>query len=139
MRTVKVAPDQLGTAIAGAVMTLLATADRHGLAIAGPPFARYLSRGAQLEVEVGFPIRKATTKQLGKEVRLIELPAGPAATLEFRGRHDDLPRAHAEIDAWLAANKRKPSSARWDVFVTNPIETPDPTKQETRIVVPLSR
>ena len=139
VRTVKVAPDQLGTAIAGAVMALIGTADRHVLAIAGPPFARYFARGAQVEVEVGVPIRKAPTKPLGSNVRAIELPAGPAATLVYRGRHDDLPRAHAELDRWLASHERTPNGARWEVYMTSPIETLDPAKQETRIVVPLSR
>jgi len=139
VRTVKAPPEQLGTAMAAAIMTLVGTADRYTLAIAGPPFARYVSRGEQYEVEVGLPIRKAPAKRkLGNDARVIELPAGAAATLLFRGPREDLPRAHAELDAWLAAHERSAAGPRWEVYLTNPIETPDPAAQQTRLVAPLA-
>ena len=139
VRTVKAAPDALGSSIAGAVLSLIAAADQHALAIVGPPFARHVAGGKQIELEVGVPVRKAPAKQrLGKDIRAGELPAGPAATLLFRGRHDDLPRAHAVIDAWLASHDRKAAAPRWEVYVTNPVQTPDPASQQTRIVVPLA-
>jgi AraC family transcriptional regulator len=139
VRTVKAAPDALGSAIAGAVLSLIATADQHSLAIVGPPFARYVARGKRVQVEVGVPVRKAAAgKQLGKDIRAGELPAGPAATLMFRGRHDDLARGHALLDAWLVNHDWKAAAPRWEVYVTNPVQTPDPTSQQTRIVVPLA-
>ena len=95
----------------------------------GPPFARYLSRGATFVVEVGVPVRKGKTA----------LPAGPAAVVEFRGPHAKLATAHAELDAWLAANKRTAAGPRWEVYVTNPITTPDPDAQTTRVYVPLAK
>jgi AraC family transcriptional regulator len=137
-KTVKAAPDAVSAQIGNAVMALMTTADRHTLAIAGPPFARWLSRGATIEVEVGLPVRKAPSKQLAGGTRAIELPAGPAATLLFRGRHQDLSNAHAALDTWLAQSKRKPASTRWEVYVTNPVTTPDPAAQQTRIVAPLT-
>lgn len=137
-RTIRATPDALATAIGGAVLSLIATADQHTLAVVGPPFARYLSRGAQLEVEVGLPVRSASKKAPSKGVRAIELPAGSAATLVFRGRHEDLWRAHAMLDAWLAQNKRKAAGARWEVYVTNPLTTRDPALHETRIIAPLA-
>lgn len=137
-RTVRAKPDALGMQITGAVLSLVATADRHQLAIVGPPFARYLSRGATLEVEVGVPIRKPPGKPLGKDLRAIELPAGRAAVVVFRGPHDQLPRAHAALDAWLAAHRERPSGPRWESYLTNPIETPDPAAQQTRVVAPLA-
>lgn len=137
-RTVRAKPDALGVRIAGAVLSLVAAADRHQLVIVGPPFARYLSRGATLEVEVGVPVRKRPAKPLGKDLRAIELPAGPAAVVMFRGPHDQLPRAHAALDAWLAAHRERPSGPRWESYLTNPIETPDPAAQQTRVIAPLA-
>jgi effector-binding domain-containing protein len=137
-KTITAAPDALSVQIGGAVLALVATADRHGLVISGPPFSRTVSRGARVEVEVGLPVRKAPAKKLDKGVRGVELPAGPAATLLFRGRHQDLPTAHAALDTWLARNEREAASPRWEVYVTNPVTTPDPAAQQTRIVAPLA-
>jgi AraC family transcriptional regulator len=135
-KTVKATPDAVSAQIGNAVMALMTTADRHTLAIVGPPFARWLSRGPTVEVEVGLPVRKAPSKQ-PKDASVIELPAGSAATLLFRGRHQDLANAHAALDAWLVRNKRK-ATTRWEVYVTNPVTTPDPAAQQTRIVAPLT-
>ncbi|MBA3500440.1 MAG: AraC family transcriptional regulator, partial [Deltaproteobacteria bacterium] len=50
-----------------------------------------------------------------------------------------LAAAHAELDAWLAANKRAAVGPRWEVYVTNPITTPDPDAQTTRVYAPLAK
>ena len=121
-KTIKAKPARLAAALQRAILGLVATAD----AVTGPPFARYLSRGATYVVEVGVPVRSGNAT----------LPAGPAAVLEVRGPHDRLGAAHAELDAWLVANKRT-AGTRWEVYVTNPITTPDPAAQVTRIYAPL--
>ena len=90
-------------------------------------------------VEAALPVIKRPTGKLGAGVRAGALPAGPAATLVHRGRHAELDRAHATLDAWLVANKRRAAGPRWEVFMTNPLTTPDPDAQETRVVVPLQR
>jgi effector-binding domain-containing protein len=124
-KTIRVKPDALAAAMQQAILGLVASVE----GISGPPFARYRSRGATYVVEVGVPVQK------GRPV----LPAGPAAVLEFRGPHAKLATAHAELDAWLVANKRAAAGARWEVYVTNPITTPDPAAQTTRIYAPLAR
>jgi effector-binding domain-containing protein len=40
------------------------------------------------------------------EVQCIETPAGEAAVLEHRGPYGGLPKAHAALHAWCAANGR---------------------------------
>lgn len=139
-RTVQANSDSLRTAIGGAVLELMTIADQHALGVTGPPFAmRWQTRAGSISVAIGLTIRSdASRVALPKSIRAGRLPAGRAAVLVWRGRHDTLPKAHAELDAWLAANKHKPAGPRWEVFVTNPIQTPDPDAQETRIVAPLS-
>lgn len=138
-KTVEATVDTLPSQIGGAIVTLLATAERHALEVSGPPFARRQARAGRFEVEVGLPVRRVPSAKLPKGVRAIALPAGPAATLLVRGRREDLPRAHARLDAWLASTQRKPVGSRWEIYETSPFTTPDPAKQETRIVVPLAR
>jgi AraC family transcriptional regulator len=124
-KTIKAKPAQLAAAMQKAILGLVAEAD----VVTGPPFARYLSRGATFVVEVGVPVRKGRAA----------LPAGPAAVVEFRGPHAKLAAAHAELDVWLAANKRTAAGARWEVYVTNPITTPDANAQTTRVYAPLAK
>jgi effector-binding domain-containing protein len=135
VRTVKTKPASLAVEITKAVVSLVASDE---FVITGPPFARYQTRTAKLVVvEIGVPVRK-TPAALGKGMRAIDLPAGPAAELVVTGRHEDLPKAHAELDAWLAAEMREPAGPRWEVYLTNPLTTPDPAAQQTKIVVPLA-
>ena len=136
VRTVKAKPASLAVEITKAVVSMIASDE---FVITGPPFARYQTRTAKLVVvEIGVPVRK-TPKALSKGLRAIELPAGPAAELIVTGRHEDLPKANAELDAWLVQEKRLESAPRWEVYETNPLTTPDPTAQRTRIIAPLAR
>jgi AraC family transcriptional regulator len=124
-KTIRAKPAQLAAEMQKAVLGLIASAE----SVTGPPFAVYLTRGDVFVVLVGVPVPK------GKPA----LPAGPAAVVEFRGPHAKLADAHAELDAWLAANKRTAAGARWEVYVTNPITTPDPNAQTTRVYAPLAK
>jgi hypothetical protein len=123
-KTIKVKPAQLGAEMQKAILGLVATTE----GITGAPFAKYLSRGEVYVVEVGLPTKTGKAS----------LPAGPAAVVEFRGPHAKLATAHAELDAWLAASKRT-QTARWEVYVTNPITTPDPAAQVTRVYAALAK
>jgi hypothetical protein len=135
VRTVKTKPASLAAEITKAVVSLIASDE---FVITGPPFARYEKRTAKvIVVEIGVTVRK-TPKALSNGLRAIELPAGPAAELTVTGRHEDLPKAHAELDAWLVTQKREPAGRRWEVYLTNPVTTPDPAAQQTRIIVPLA-
>lgn len=139
-RTVQAKPGELSGAIAGAVIALMTIAEQNALGVSGPPFAKRWQRGAgSMSVDIGVTIRKdASAIALPPDTRAGRLPAGRAAVLIWKGRHDTLPKAHRELDAWLAANNHKAGGPRWEVFVTNPIQTPDPDAQETRIVAPLA-
>lgn len=133
--TVTTKPAQLSAEITSAVVSLISAAD--STVITGPPFARYQVRDQdRVVVEIGLPVRKPPTVK--KPIRIIELPAGPAAELVFTGRHEDLTKAHAELTAWLTRENRS-VTMRWEVYVTNPITTPNPAAQQTRIVAPLRK
>ncbi len=139
-RSVRAKPEEFATAVAAAVMSLMVSAGEGSLEISGPPFARYTRREKTvIEADLGLPVRKAATaRTLPEGIRAGALPATRAAVLVFRGRHEHLSRGHAALDAWLAAGKHKPAGARWEVYLTNPFETPDLDAQQTRIVAPLA-
>jgi effector-binding domain-containing protein len=127
-RTVKAPPPKLEAELQRAFLAILALTTKHGIDPAGPPLARYTSRGEVYVVEAALPVRKAPDRIKGLSTGT--LPAGPAATLEHRGPLVELPRSHAALDAWLAANKRHAAGPRWELFL-------DPAAPIVKIVVPL--
>jgi effector-binding domain-containing protein len=133
-RTIEAKPGELAAAMALAVAGVLAAAEKNGLDIAGPPFARYLARGETFVVEVGLPITHAARGKLRGNIEAATLPAGPAATLVHDGPHETLPRAHAELDRWLSDHHRTAAGPRWEIYLTPPLATPP----QTRVIAPLA-
>lgn len=142
-RVVRAKPEALSAAIAAAIAGLVFDAPAYGLRIDGPPYARYRSRGDTRDptfvVEVGVPLARPAARELARGVAAGTLPGGSAAVMVHRGRHDQLPRAHARLDAWLARSGHRAAGPRWEELETDPFTTPDPAAQRTRIVAPLAR
>jgi effector-binding domain-containing protein len=142
VKTVRARPAALADTLRDTILSLVLTAQQRGVAVVGPPFARYQSRGTAAEpvmvVDVGLPVASRPTGTLGPDVRVAELPAGAAAVVVHHGRHAELGRAHATLDRWLTAHHRQAAGPRWESYLTNPITTPDPDAQQTRVVVPLA-
>jgi AraC family transcriptional regulator len=139
-RTIRARPAELADALGGAIFGLVASAQLIGADPAGPPFARYQARGTAADptmvVEAGLPVVRSPDK-VPDGTTVIELPAGPAAAIVHVGRHEDLGQAHAALDAWMAAHHRRAAGPRWEVFLTNPMTTPDPAQQRTKVFAPL--
>jgi AraC family transcriptional regulator len=149
VKTVRAAPAELETALTAAYLELIALVPERGLVVAGPPFARYPAgypRDARpVTVEAGLPLRltaaarrRLADKPLASGIAIVDLPAGASAVVEHRGRREELAQVHAALDAWLTDHART-GGLRWEVYTTNPITTPDPAAQRTRVVVPLAR
>lgn len=128
-KTVKAPPAKLEAELQRAFLAILAITAKHGVDPAGPPIARYTSRGEVYVVEAALPVRKAPSGIKGLTTGT--LPAGPAATLEHRGKLTELPRTHAALDAWLIANKRTAAGPRWELFL-------DPATPIVKVFVPLA-
>jgi effector-binding domain-containing protein len=67
----------------------------------------------------------------------MELPAGPAIATVHVGPYQDLLRAHQALAAWAGARGREASGPAWEVFLTNPLQEPDPQKWRTKVFLPL--
>ncbi|HEY4178270.1 MAG TPA: GyrI-like domain-containing protein [Kofleriaceae bacterium] len=50
------------------------------------------------------------------EVQPAEAPAGEIAMLVSRGSYDNIPRAHAELDAWFATSGRERAGVSWEIY-----------------------
>jgi effector-binding domain-containing protein len=64
------------------------------------------------------------------EVRCVETPAGEAAVVEHHGAYDGLPKAHAALHAWCAANRRTIGAYSLEVYGD---WSDDPNKLDTTI------
>jgi 4,4'-diaponeurosporenoate glycosyltransferase len=138
VRRVRAKPAELEAKVRTAVMAMMAEAGLSAVEIAGPPFVRYHARGELWDVEVGLPVVKAPAAKPGATTQPGTLPAGEAAVLLHVGPYPQLPAQHEALARWAAAHQRRPSGPSWEVFLTNPITTPDAAKARTRVVLPLA-
>lgn len=124
--------DFLGHAFATAARTIAA----QGVTPTGRPFARYLHIGSDVEVEAGFPIDGAITPSDG--VVASSLSGGPAAVATFVGSYDRVASAYRELHDWVEARQGHLVGDPWEVYLTDPATSPDPTHWRTEIVLPFA-
>lgn len=106
---------QIGPSMGERLEALGAFVQREGLAVVGPPFARYHSFGeAETDLEVGVPVRAPIS---GKgAVAAGALPGGPAIATWHFGAHDRLGEAYARIHGWLAEHGQAADGPAWEIY-----------------------
>lgn len=109
--------------------------ERQGVPAAGPPFARWHHFAAdRVDLEAGFPVA-APVAGAGRIVAGA-LPGGRAAVTVHRGPYDTLTEAYHAIEAWAAREGQAAGAAPWEIYLTDPGATPDPTTWRTEVVWP---
>lgn len=112
-------------------------AQKAGIAIAGRPFARYLSSGPGLiTVEVGMPVAVAAAG--AGDVEAVTLPAGPAALAVHAGPYDQLSETYVAIERWFEANGCRRNGAPWESYITDPADLPNPADWRTEMYWPMA-
>ena len=130
--------DEIAQAIGEGLGAAFALAQRKGCAIAGPPFARYPSMGADaLTIEIGCPVAAATDGE--GQVEAGTLQGGPAAVALHAGPYTELPEAFAAIGQWMTDNGHAPGGPPWESYLTDPEKTPNPADWRTAVYWPLAR
>ena len=129
---------EIAATIADVLPRVFMYAQRHGLALTGQPFTRYVEAGPGLvTIEPGMHVAKTGNAPGGGEVVLDTLPGGEAATTVHMGPYENLPDAYAAIERWMKANGATSAGAPWEVYVTDPADYPDPKDWKTEIFWPL--
>lgn len=109
-----------------------------GLAIAGRPFARYLTMGpGLLTVEVGMPLASPAPGAEGLEA--IVLPGGPAAVAVHAGPYDQLGETYAALERWIETNGLTIAGPPWESYVTDPADHPNQDEWRTEVYWPLEK
>jgi AraC family transcriptional regulator len=125
----QIQPSGIAQALAEMFQQVFEDAQRNGVALAGPPFARYLEMGRGLwTIEAGMPVAGPSADTL---------PGGLAAMTTHAGPYDQLPEAHAAIQQWIAAEGLAAAGAPWESYVTDPADYPDPKDWKTEVYFPL--
>lgn len=120
-------------------------AEKHGIALTGHPFTRYVEMGVgMVTIEPGMRIAAPADPALigardePSEVLLEALPSGPAATVMHAGAYESLADAYAAIEEWMAAQGKHSAGPPWESYITDPADFPDPKDWKTEVLWPLA-
>jgi effector-binding domain-containing protein len=128
--------DGLPKAIGEAIGEIEARMAEAGVAVDGPPFARYLSFDPQrIEAEIGCPVRRPAP-HVGR-VYPGRLPGGRTASILHIGPYETIAQTYERLQAWMADKGVAPSGPMWEVYWSDPQAEPDPATWRTEVLVPL--
>ncbi|MBL7254214.1 helix-turn-helix domain-containing protein [Paractinoplanes lichenicola] len=134
----RITRDEIAAALSASLPKVFEYAQREGLAIAGPPFARYPEVGmGSLVIEGGITIAGPPPAAPGEGIEAIVIPAGQAVVAIHRGPYDGLPESYQEIEKWMRDKGLTAAGAPWETYLTDPGERPDPATWETEIAQPV--
>ncbi|GIF19997.1 AraC family transcriptional regulator [Actinoplanes tereljensis] len=134
----RVTRDEIAAALGECLPAVFDYAQRNGLAIAGPPFARYPEVGmGSLVIEGGITIAEPPSTPLDDGIEALVIPAGRAAVTIHRGPYDGLPESYQQVEKWMRDQGLSAAGAPWETYLTDPGDHPDPATWETEIVQPV--
>ncbi len=133
--------DGLQKAMAECLPAVFMHCQSNNIAMAGPPFTRYLAmtRGS-VTIAAGMPIT-APSEDAGEGDGLIsacDLPGGDIAVTVHVGPYQTLGETHAALEAWVKAQGRQPAGPPWETYITDPGEVPNPADWRTEVCLPLA-
>ena len=140
IRSFRVNRTEISKAIGEGLESVFGYAQRHGLALTGRPFARYPDVGpGQLTIEPGMYVsgdhEPRDPDDTGVAIEI--LPGGLLASTVHAGPYETLPEAYAALEAWMAAEGLTKNGAPWEIYVTDPMATPDQAAWRTEVCWPV--
>jgi AraC family transcriptional regulator len=132
----QVARQDLAAALGECFGAVGAYCQKAGIALAGPPLARYPSSGSSLlTVEAGMPIAAPAPGEGDIEAGFLQ--GGAAAFAVHMGPYNRLHETFEAIEQWMAKNDVRPGGAPWESYVTDPADYPDSADWRTEVYWPL--
>jgi AraC family transcriptional regulator len=134
----RITREDIATALSECLPAVFTYALGNGLALAGPPFARYPELGmAHLVLEAGITVAALPSTEPGGGIETLTLPARRAAVAIHRGPYDRLPETYRAIEEWLDREGLTSDGAPMETYLTDPGEHPDPATWETEVAQPI--
>lgn len=99
----------------------------NGIEMAGPPLTvNKVWEEGRFEFDAGIPIAAAPEEiSEESEVKVGQTYAGKVAKVVHVGSYEGLEATYGKLEAWLAANGWESAGAPWDVWVSDPGNTPE--------------
>ena len=136
----RVTAQTIGDDVGAAFGVLMGAVGQSGAGFAGPPFLVMTevvdADGGAGAIEVGIPVATPFTGCDG--VTGEERPAHLVAATVHRGRYDEEGPAYAAVEQWVQAHGHTSTGAPREVYLTSPMDTPDPADYLTEVQFPIS-
>jgi effector-binding domain-containing protein len=127
-------PAEIGDLVGRLIGEAAAALGPTGAQITGGPYARSIWQPGT-SVEVGFYV--AADVQGEGRATGDALPAGRFAVTIHTGPYDQLGPAYNAVRDWIAKEGLAIAGVPWEVYLSDPTETPDPSDWRTEVVFPV--
>lgn len=132
--------EEIPTALGECLPQVFGYAMQEGLAITGPPMARYPEMGmASLVIECGVTVAEPPESEPAGDIEVRTIPAGSAVVTIHHGSYDTLHSTYAAIEEWIGDNGYAAAGPPHEVYLTDPGEHPDPATWQTEITQPVAK
>lgn len=137
----RVKRSEIAPTIAKSLHAIFLYSQKNGIALGGPPFARYPESSIGfVTIEPGTRIAtESPNSERDNSIIHDILPGGPVVVTTHSGPYEGLPEAHAAMETWIQAEGLTPAGAPWESYVTDPGDYPDPKDWKTELFWPVAR
>lgn len=134
----KVAPEEMQEAFAGAMEELMQTLARQGVSPAGPVVARYFEvTPERFDFELGVPVEEEVEPE--GRVRASSIPEAKVARTVHRGDYDGLSGAWEALGAWMEDRDLPHEMGGWETYLAGPDASDDPSEWRTELCWPIGK
>ena len=133
----KIKPTDIAGELAQMLPRVFGYAQEIAAPMTGPPFTRYVQMGpGTWTIEAGLPV--ATECPGRDDIVPGKLGGQRVATTIHMGPYDRLSETYAELERWMEGKGLQAAGAPWEVYLTDPAETPDVEQWKTAVFWPVA-
>ena len=124
--------DEISSVLGELLPQVYEYAIQSGAEFAGAPYCGYREwTPGGGTVEAGLPVAERVDGS--EEIESSVIPAGTFAVAVHEGEYDTLNRTHALLDSWLERRGHGAGSVRYEIYLTDPGQYPDPSQWRTEV------